>query len=90
LGFRYEPTAYYQGLPRVWTKEARNKGFGFSSGWDLPQSGKCGFGHLERKTKKKIGITVHVGAPMDLIVLRSAGFRGCVAWRKPRPSTSRP
>jgi hypothetical protein len=62
----------------------------FSSGWDLPQSGKSGFGHHERKTKKKIGITVHVGAPMDLIVLRSAGFRGFVAWRRPRPSTSRP
>jgi hypothetical protein len=29
LGFRYEPAAYYQGLPGVWTNEARSKGFGF-------------------------------------------------------------
>jgi hypothetical protein len=35
--------------------------------------------------RKKIGIIVHVGAPMDLIVPRSAGFSGCVAWRKARP-----
>jgi hypothetical protein len=75
LGFRYEPAAYYQGLPRMWTKKVR--------------SGKCGFGHHERKTKKKIGIIVHVGALMDLIVPRSAGFSGCVAWSRLRPGTSR-
>jgi hypothetical protein len=39
--------------------------------------------------KKKIGIIIHVGAPMDLIVPRSAGFSGYIAWRRPRPSTSR-
>jgi hypothetical protein len=39
--------------------------------------------------KRKIGIIVHVGALMDLIVPRSAGFSGCVAWKKLRPSTSR-
>jgi hypothetical protein len=40
--------------------------------------------------KRKIGIIIHVGAQMDLIVPRSAGFSGYVAWKKPRPSTSRP
>jgi hypothetical protein len=40
--------------------------------------------------KRKIGITVHVGARMDLIVPKSAGFSGYVVWKKPRPSTSRP
>jgi hypothetical protein len=40
--------------------------------------------------KRKIGIIVLVGAQMDLIVLKSAGFSGYVAWKKPRPSTSRP
>jgi hypothetical protein len=39
--------------------------------------------------KKKIGIIVHVGAPMVLTVPRSAGFGGCVAWRRPRPNTLR-
>jgi hypothetical protein len=39
--------------------------------------------------KKKIVIIVHVGALMDLIIPRSAGFSGCVAWRRLRPSTSR-
>jgi hypothetical protein len=29
--------------------------------------------------KRRIGIIVHVGALMDLIVLRSAGFSGCAA-----------
>jgi hypothetical protein len=39
--------------------------------------------------KKKIGIIVHVGAPMDLIIPRSVGFSGYVAWRRPRLGTSR-
>jgi hypothetical protein len=29
--------------------------------------------------KRRMGIIVHVGALMDLIVLRSAGFNGCAA-----------
>jgi hypothetical protein len=29
--------------------------------------------------KRRIGIIVHVGALMDSIVLRSAGFSGCAA-----------
>jgi hypothetical protein len=50
--------------------------------------GKSRFDHHEGKKKRKIGIIVHVGALMDLTVLRSAGFSGCVAWKKPWPSIS--
>jgi hypothetical protein len=39
--------------------------------------------------KKKVSIIAHVDALMDLIVPRSTGFSGCVAWRRPRPSISR-
>jgi hypothetical protein len=39
--------------------------------------------------KKRTGIIVLVGVPMDLVVPRSAGFNGCVAWRRPKLSTSR-
>jgi hypothetical protein len=34
--------------------------------------------------KKKISIIIRDGALMDSIVLRSAEFSGCVAWKKPR------
>jgi hypothetical protein len=67
------------------------KGSRFSDGYDLFQPDKNGFGHHEGKRtlmKRRIGITVHVGALMDSIILRSAGFSGCEAWRKPRLSTS--
>jgi hypothetical protein len=32
--------------------------------------------------KRRIGIIIHNGALMDSIILRSAGFSGCTAWRK--------
>jgi hypothetical protein len=38
--------------------------------------------------KRRIGIIIHDGALMDSIVLRSIGFSGCAAWRKPRLNTS--
>jgi hypothetical protein len=34
--------------------------------------------------KKRISVTGRVGALMDLIVPKNAGYNGCAAWRKPR------
>jgi hypothetical protein len=39
--------------------------------------------------RRRISITGHAGALMDLTIPRNAGYSGCAVWRKLRPNIFR-
>jgi hypothetical protein len=67
------------------------RGSQFSSIWGVFQLDKGKFDrHKGRWTlmKKETSIIDRDGALMDSIILRSAEFSGCVAWKKPKLNIS--
>jgi hypothetical protein len=55
--------------------------------WGLCHPSKSKFSHRAKGwtlKRRKISITDHAGALMDLAIPRNAGDNGCTVWSKPR------
>jgi hypothetical protein len=68
------------------------RGSRLSGVWDPCCPSKSGFNHNKEgwtSKKKRISITIHAGALMDLTTNRNAGFSGCAASKKLRLNISR-